>query len=53
MFRGGLIYLNGDSSNLKAGVDVEASDILTVQAGGSSFTIAGASADVLMHDAWA
>lgn len=52
MFRGGLIYMNGDQENLKAGVDVEASDILTVLAGGSSFTIAGATADVLMHDAW-
>lgn len=53
MFRGGLIYLNGDGANLKAGIDVEASDILTVRAGGSSYTIAGATADVLMHDAWA
>lgn len=53
MFRGGLIYLNGDGANLKAGVDVEASDILTVAAGGSSYTINGATADVLMHDAFA
>lgn len=53
MFRGGLIYLNGNEDNLKAGVDVEASDILTVAAGGSNFTINGATADVLMHDAWA
>jgi hypothetical protein len=53
MFRGGLIYLNGDQNNLKPGVDVEASDILTVAAGGTSYTINGASATVLMHDAWA
>lgn len=53
MFRGGIIYLDGDQDNLKAGIDVLESDILTVQAGGSSFTIAGASANVLMHDAWA
>lgn len=53
MFRGGIIYLNGDQDNLKAGVDVEDSLILTVAAGGQSFTIEGASATVLMHDAWA
>lgn len=53
MFRGGLIYLNGDGANLKAGVDVEASDILTVAAGGSSYSIFGASADALLNDAFA
>lgn len=53
MFRGGLIYLNGDGANLKPAVDVEASDILTVAAGGSSYTLNGATADVLMHDAYA
>lgn len=53
MFRGGLIYLNGDGANLKAGVDIELSDILVVPAGGANFTIIGATADVLMHDAFA
>lgn len=53
MFRGGIIYLDGDEDNLKAGVDVLESDILTVQPGGSSYSISGASANVLMHDAWA
>jgi hypothetical protein len=52
MFRGGLIYLNGDEDNLKAGVDVEASDILTVAAGGSSYTVT-ATVDALLHDAYA
>ena len=53
MFRGGLIYLNGDQDNLKPGVDVENSKILTVQAGGSSYTITGASSVVLLNDAYA
>lgn len=53
MFRGGLIYLNGDQDNLKPNVDVEASDILTIAPGGVSYSVFGATADVLMHDAWA
>lgn len=53
MFRGGLIYLNGDQDNLKPNIDVEASDVLTVQPGGSSYTITGATGVALMHDAWA
>jgi hypothetical protein len=53
MFRGGIIYLNGNQDNLKPGVDVENSDILYIEAGGNSFTITGANADVLLHDAYA
>lgn len=53
MFRGGLIYLNGDQDNLKPGVDVENSDILVVTPDSPNFTISGATADALMHDAWA
>lgn len=55
MFRGGLIYLNGDEDNLKPGVDPEESSILIVASGGNSYTITGASAgaDFLLHDAFA
>jgi hypothetical protein len=53
MFRGGLIYLNGDEDNLKPGIDVEESSILVVAPGGSSYTITGADADFLLHDAFA
>jgi len=53
MFRGGIIYLNGDGANLKAGIDVLNSDVLYIEPGGNSFTISGASADVLTHAAYA
>lgn len=53
MFRGGIIYLNGSGANLKNGVDVENSDILRIAPGGQSFSISGASADVLTHAAFA
>ena len=53
MFRGGIIYLNGDGANLKPGVDVEASDILKVAAGGETVTLTGATGVALMHDAFA
>ncbi len=52
-FRGGIIYLNGNQTNLKGSVDVEVSKILEIQPGGSSWSISGASAIVLTHDAWA
>lgn len=53
MFRGGIIYLNGSGANLKSGIDVLNSDVLYIEPGGNSFTITGATADVLTHDAWA
>lgn len=53
MFRGGIIYLNGDGANLKAGIDVEFSNLIYIRPGGDSISVFGASADILAHDAFA
>ena len=53
MFRGGIIYLNGDGANLKAGIDVEASSIIFIAPGGSDISVNGADVDFLLHDAFA
>ena len=53
MFRGGIIYMNGDGANLKPGIDVEFSNLITIEPGGSSITVNGASATFLLNDAFA
>ena len=53
MFRGGIIYLNGAGANLKAGIDVEVSDILTIDPGGDQFSVSGTNADFLLNPAYA
>ena len=47
------IYLNGNSSNLKAGIDIENSDFFPLVPGPNVLTLTGAGGSVKTHDAWA
>lgn len=47
------MYLNGNSSNLKAGIDIENSDFFPIVPGPNVLTLTGASGSIKTHDAWA
>ncbi len=45
-------YLDGNVASRIAGIDLEMSDFFTIQAGGDSISIIGASMDAITADAW-
>lgn len=46
------IYEDGSGANLKAGIDIQASDFFSIRPGGDSITISGASMDFISASAW-